>query len=61
MRQVTSSDLGTTLAISGLVGGGLYVVTVVTGVLAFYFQPELNTMRLFRDAGSCNACSFFVG
>jgi hypothetical protein len=34
------------LAVSGLVGGGLYVTTVVSGLIAYQFEPETKFATL---------------
>mmetsp|Transcript_11590 Transcript_11590/g.29752 ORF Transcript_11590/g.29752 Transcript_11590/m.29752 type:complete len:569 (+) Transcript_11590:97-1803(+) len=49
---VHASPQGATMAISGLVGGGLFVVTIVAGVLTVKFEPEISVNRIGRDAGS---------
>jgi len=48
---VTASEDGANLAISGLLGGGLYVVVVVAGVLAYAFEPFITWKRVGIDAG----------
>eukprot|EP00038_Savillea_parva_P028175 m.63616 g.63616 ORF g.63616 m.63616 type:complete len:595 (-) comp8166_c0_seq1:2052-3836(-) len=48
---VSASENGANLAISGLLGGGLYVVAVVAGVLAYKFEPTITLARVGSDAG----------
>lgn len=47
---VMASDDGGTMGFSVLLGCGLYVVTVVSGVVAFNFEPEVKFAVLGRDA-----------
>lgn len=47
---VMASEDGGTMGFSVLLGCGLYVVTVVSGVVAFNFEPEVKFAETGRDA-----------
>eukprot|EP00035_Acanthoeca_spectabilis_P001648 m.81738 g.81738 ORF g.81738 m.81738 type:complete len:571 (+) comp11029_c0_seq2:179-1891(+) len=51
VAAVNASKDGANFAISGLLGGGLYVVAVVAGVIAHNFEPEITMQRVGSDAG----------
>jgi len=48
---LSASTRGANLAIAGLLGGGLYVVSVVAGVLAFSFEPDVSIKKTGADCG----------
>eukprot|EP00729_Bicosta_minor_P023770 gene23770-3428_t len=54
LAAVTSSPDGGMLAVAGLCGGGLYVTTVVSGIIAIKFEPEARIQTLGRD------CAFYI-
>jgi len=55
-----SEKSGATLASAGLLGGGLFVVSIVFAVLAIKFQPDCTPKQVSRDAGSYMAAIVVV-
>jgi len=50
VASVTASPDGGLMMVAGLIGGGLFVTTVVAGVIAYKFEPEVNPKFIARDA-----------
>eukprot|EP00041_Stephanoeca_diplocostata_P009380 m.144513 g.144513 ORF g.144513 m.144513 type:complete len:561 (-) comp17713_c0_seq3:135-1817(-) len=48
---VSATEEGGQLAVAGLMGGGLFVVLVVAGLLAYNFGPYVTIKQIGRDAG----------
>eukprot|EP00039_Didymoeca_costata_P001438 m.52517 g.52517 ORF g.52517 m.52517 type:complete len:631 (-) comp10798_c0_seq1:2310-4202(-) len=49
VAAVKSSEEGGVLALAGLLGGGLFTTTVVSGLVIFSFQPKVQLHKLGRD------------
>eukprot|EP00039_Didymoeca_costata_P010684 m.144541 g.144541 ORF g.144541 m.144541 type:complete len:619 (+) comp14924_c0_seq4:237-2093(+) len=49
VAAVRATEDGGMLAMAGILGGGLFVTTVVSGVIAFNFEPEASKFTIGRD------------
>eukprot|EP00040_Diaphanoeca_grandis_P023141 m.125377 g.125377 ORF g.125377 m.125377 type:complete len:564 (-) comp29128_c0_seq1:1411-3102(-) len=50
VASVSASPDGGLMMVAGLIGGGLFVTTVVAGIIAYKFVPEVNWKFIARDA-----------